>query len=120
MFDMSEAQPGRRLPPGWNALVAAHDSLLEFETFLTGTDLDVVLCPEHSTTILDLLRSGDSVCSRRGCPQTYGSPQYALDWGWRQIAIGDESFLDPEGLLAARHDGLICERHFLEVVGHFL
>ena len=118
-FAMSDLQPENRLPRGWNAIVAARSSLLVIESFLSGTDIDALLCPEHSALILGLLRASDSVCSRKECPLSQHDPQSAFRRGWRQVVIGNANFLEPHGLLEASHDGLICNQHFREILSHF-
>ena len=50
---------GETLPAGWKCIVVAPGSLFKKQNLLSA-DVDGVLCPEHFTELLSLLKVGQS------------------------------------------------------------
>ena len=92
----------------------------QLQSFITETQLDAVLCPEHVKVILGILQSTGAGCSYSGCLDGVANPDWndAVKQGWRRVLVG-RKFLRPDQILGAEIDGLLCPRHFVQVMRQF-
>lgn len=97
-------------------IVMAPGSLLDRETLLRA-DRDGRLCPLHSAELTGLLRSGDAVCSYKGCPAEVPGVAEAFRRGWRHVVVSREFLFEPSAMLGADHDGLLCHSHYRAIDG---
>ena len=110
----------RTVPHDWSSMVIMSDTPFRLQTFLSHTQLDAVLCPEHLEAILAVLPSAGSGCSYSGCINGMANldSDDAIKQGWRRVLVG-RKLLTPADLLRAEVDGLLCPRHFVQVMRRF-
>ena len=112
--------PEHTVPSDWSSIVIASDTPHKLETFLFRTHLDGVLCPEHLEMTRAALPSTGPGCSYSGCFDGMDNldSNDAIKQGWRSVLVG-RKLLKPADVLEAEVDGLVCPRHFVQVMRRF-